>query len=206
MIRSRYGLLIALTVVAMLGVATGAGLFMVYAPLGDPASATPEQLLRWLVTRDLSKEPAALQQAFVHRVEDELGQPDDLTALTTTVAELDESRRAMLWNNIGVLLSPWLMEKADQYAQLPAAEQNAYLDRFLDSVEQWSKIGEACLKSGGEGKKAEGPLSTLIADRVAECSRRAEPAQRKRISSFMAAVQARWIWRNLSKMWLSGKR
>jgi hypothetical protein len=209
MIRSRYGLLIALTIITMFGVATGAGLFMAYAPLGDPSSATPEQLFRWLVTRDLSKEPAAVQLAFVHRLDADAGQSGDLAA---TVAELDDSRRAVLWNNIGVLLSPWLLEKANDYAKLPAANQNAYLDRFLDAIDQWSKIGEACVQghsaqeTKAEGKKNSGsPLSKLIADRVAQCSRHAEPAERKRISTFMSAVQARWVWRNLSKMWLPGK-
>jgi hypothetical protein len=203
MIRSRFGLLIALTVVAMFGVAAGTGLFMAYSPLGDPSTATTEQVFRWLVTRDLAKEPAAVQQAIVHRLESGLGQSSDLSA---DVAELDESRRTALWSNIGVLLGPWLLERVDQYAKLPPAEQSACVDRFLDSVDQWSKIGEACLQGrGGEAGKADGSLSKLIADRIAECSRHAGPAEQKRISGFMAAVQARWIWRKVSNMRLFGK-
>ncbi len=202
MIRSRYGLLIALTVVAMLSVAGGAGLFMAYAPLGDPAKATTEQVFRWLVTRDLAKEPAAVQEAIVQRVETDFDQSSDLS---TAVAELDKSRRTMLWSNIGVLLRPWLLEKVDQYARLPAAEQGAYLDRFLDSVDRWSSIGAACLHDGGDAGKANGSLSKLIADRIAECSRSAGPAEQKRISGFMSAVQARWVLRKLSNMHLFGK-
>ena len=114
MIRKRYGLLIVLSLVAMLGVAAGAGLYYVYAPLPDPSQATTEQLFRWLVTRDLSQEPASMQQAIIHRLDSDLGSTSELAE---SIAQLDESRRAMLWTNIGTLLSPWLLEKVDEYAE-----------------------------------------------------------------------------------------
>ncbi len=175
---------------------------MAYAPLGDPSKATTEQVFRWLVTRDLAKERVAVQRAIVQRLESDLGQTNDFSA---AVADLDESRRATLWNNIGVLLGPWLLERADRYAELPAAQQSAFVDHFLDSVNQWSKIGEACLQGrGSPSVKSDGSLSKLIADRIAECSRRAGPAEQKRISGFMAAVQARWIWRKVSAIPLFG--
>jgi hypothetical protein len=211
MIRKRYGLLIVLSLVAMLGVAAGAGLYYVYAPLPDPSQATTEQLFRWLVTRDLSQEPASVQQAIIHRLDSDLGQTSDLTEV---IAQLNESRRTMLWNNIGTLLSPWLLEKVDEYAKLPAAEQPAYLDRFLDRVDQWSKIGAACQQgssatiSKSDAKsdaKPAGSHSKLIADRIAECSRHAEPAQKTRIAGFMTAVQGRWIVRQFSTFGLFGK-
>jgi hypothetical protein len=203
MIQSRYGLLIALSLVVMLGAAAGAGLFMAYAPLPDPAQATPEQLFRWLVTRDLGKESAAVQQAVVQRLDSDPGQTSSLTA---AVARLEDSQRAMLWTNIGVLLSPWLLEKVDEYAKLPANQQPACLDRFLDRVDQWNKIGAACQQSHSTaGAKSEASLSRLIANRIAECSRHAAPDERKRISAFMAAVQARWIWRSISNVRLFGK-
>ena len=207
MIRKRYGLLIVLALVAMLGVAAGAGLYYVYAPLPDPSQATTEQLFRWLVTRDLSQEPAGVQQAVIRRLDSDLGRTSDLTEV---IAQLDESRRAVLWSNIGTLLGPWLLEKADEYAKLPAAEQPAYLDRFLDRVDQWSKIGAACQQSGStpsgkSGAKPTDSLSKLIADRIADCSRHAEPDQRSRIAAFMTAVQGRWIVRQFSNFGLFGK-
>jgi hypothetical protein len=207
MIRKRYGLLIVLSLVAMLGVAAGAGLYYVYAPLPDPSQATTEQLFRWLVTRDLSQEPASVQQAIVHRIDSDLGQTSDLAG---SIAQLDASRRAMLWTNIGMLLSPWLLEKVDEYAKLPPAEQPAYLDRFLDRVDQWSKIGAACQQSGSaitakSDAKPDGSLNKLIADSIAECSRHVEPAQQKRIAAFMKAVQGRWIVRQFSNFGFFGK-
>ena len=211
MIRKRYGLLIVLSLVAMLGVAAGAGLYYVYAPLPDPSQATTEQLFRWLVTRDVSQEPASVQQAIIHRLDSDLGSTNELAE---SIAQLDESRRAMLWTNIGTLVSPWLLEKVDEYAKLPAAEQPAYLDRFLDRVDQWSKIATACQQgtsTPGENSteksaaKPDGSLNKLIADRVAECSRHVEPAQQKRIAAFMTAVQGRWIVRQFSNFGFLGK-
>jgi hypothetical protein len=199
--------MIVLSLVAMLGVAAGAGLYYVYAPLPDPSQATTEQLFRWLVTRDLSQEPASVQQAIVHRLDSDLGSTSELAEY---IAQLDASRRRMLWTNIGTLLSPWLLEKVDEYAKLPPAEQPAYLDRFLDRVDQWSKIGAACQQGGSatgakSDAKSDGALNKLIADRIAECSRRVEPAQQRRIAAFMAAVQGRWIVRQFSNFGLFGK-
>jgi len=203
-IRGRYGLLIGLAVAAMLSVAAGAGLFMAYAPLPDPSAATTEQIFRWLVTRDLSRESPAIQVAIVRRLDVDFEQT---SGLAQEIAQLSDPHRAMLWNNISTLLVPWLLEKADAYAQLPAAQRIAYLDSFLDRVDQWSKIGDAC-RAGGAGQSADPNLSMtkLFADRIAESSAHAEPAQRKRIAEFLAALQSRWVWRKIARIpFLGGK-
>jgi hypothetical protein len=203
MFRGRFGLMIALAVTAMLSVAAGAGLIIVYAPLPDPATATPEQLFRWLVTRDLANEPLEVQQAIIHRIDADLGPTGELTQ---GVSQLKASYRTMLWTNIGTLLQPWLATKADEYAQLPVRERQAYLDRFLDRVDQWNKIGTACLHDETAGAKSDNSLTKLIAEKVADCSRHAEPAQRKRIADFMSAVQMRWIARQFGGFSMFGKR
>jgi hypothetical protein len=203
MFRTNFGLLIAFSLVAMLGVAGGAGLYYVYAPMPDPSQATTEQLFRWLVTRDISEEQEVVQQAIVRRLDSDMGSTNELAASITT---LEAPRRAMLWANIGTLLNPWLLEKVDEYAKLPVAGQKAYLDRFLDRVDEWSKIAAACKQDGSaNGAKSDSSLNKLIADRIAECSRRVEPAQRKQIAAFMAAVQGRWIARQFSNFGLFGK-
>ena len=207
MFRTHYGLMIVLSLVAMLGVAGGAGLYFVYAPMPDPSQATTEQLFRWLVTRDLSEEPANVQEAIIHRLDSDLGSASELAEC---IGQLNESRRAMLWTNIGTLLSPWLLEKVDEYAKLPAAEQPDYLDHFLDRVDQWSKIAAACQQGGStpdekSAAKSNGSLNKLIADRIADCSRHVGSVQQKRITAFMTAVQGRWIVRQFSNFGLFGK-
>lgn len=183
MIRKRYGLLIVLSLVAMLGVAAGAGLYYVYAPLPDPSQATTEQLFRWLVTRDLSQESSSTQQAIVHRLDSDLGSTSDLAEC---ISQLNESRRTMLWTNIGTLLSPWLLEKVDEYAKVPAAEQPAYLDRFLDRVDQWSKIGAACQQGSSaadtkSGSKSDGASTSSSPNESPSAAAVSSPHSRSRL-------------------------
>jgi hypothetical protein len=195
-IRGRYGLLIVVVVVAMLSVAAGAGLFMVYSPpLPDPSVATRRELFHWLVLRDLSKESAEIRQKILSRVDAEFENVDDITP---TIEEMDEPRRQMLWHNVKVLLDPWLLGKAEQYSQLPASEKMGYIDRFLDRAEIWNKVGAACLKnSEGQGGSGASSVSKLIFEQIQQCSSRAAPEQREQVGTFMAAVEARWLWRQL---------
>ncbi len=195
MIRGRYGLLIAGVVIAMLSVAAGAGFLMVYVPLPDPAVATRQELFRWLVLRDLSQESMEIRQKILSRVDIEFKDADDLGS---TIQNMDDSRRRMLWHNITVLLEPWLLDKVEQYSQLPVAQQIDYIDRFLDRAELWNKIGTACLKkSAKQGPKSGSSASQLIMEQIEQCSNHAPPEQRRRIGAFMTAVQARWLWRQL---------
>ncbi len=203
MIRGRYGLLIAGVVVAMLSVAAGAGLLMVYAPLPDPSVATRRELFHWLVLRDLSKESAEIRQKILSRVDTEFEKADDLNS---TIEHLDDSRRRMLWHNVTVLLEPWLLSKVEQYSQLPASQRTEYIDRFLARAELWNKIGSACLKSGApQGPEGGSSVSKVVMEEIEQCSNHAEPEQRRQIGEFMAAVQTRWLWRQLPSFNLFGK-
>ena len=136
MIRGRYGLLIAGVVVAMLSVAAGAGYLMVYSPLPDPSVATRQELFRWLVLRDLSKESVEIRQKILSRLDTEF---ENIGDLGTTIENMEDSRRQMLWHNVTVLLEPWLLGKVEQYSQLPAAQKTGLyrsLPRSCRTVEQ----------------------------------------------------------------------
>lgn len=195
MVRGRYGLLIAGVLVAMLSVAAGAGFLIVYPPLPDPATATRPELFRWLVLRDLDKESPEIRQKILSRVDTEF---DDAGDIGTTIESLEESRRQMLWHNVTVLLEPWLLGKVAEYAQLPATQKIAYIDRFLDRAELWNKIGAACLKNGASpGPKGGSSVSRLIMEQIEQARNRAAPDEQRQIGAFMAAVQARWLWRQL---------
>ena len=77
----------------------------------------------------------------------------------------------MLWHNVTVLLEPWLLDKVEHYAELPAAQKTEYIDRFLDRAELWSKIGTACLKSRAkQGPEGGSSASRLIMEQIAQCS------------------------------------
>ena len=195
MIRGRYGLLIAAVVVAMLSAAAGAGFLMVYSPLPDPSVANRQELLRWLVLRDLSKESTEIRQAILGRVDAEFERVDDLCV---TIENLDDSRRQMLWHNVTILLEPWLLSKVERYSQLPDSRKIEYIDRFLDRAELWENVGSSCLRNREDPARKDGSsVSKLVMDQIQQCSKHAEPEQRRQIAAFMAAVQARWLWRQL---------
>ncbi len=203
MIRGRYGLLIAGVLVAMLSVAAGAGFLMVYSPLPDPSVATRQELFRWLVLRDLSKESVEIRQKILSRLDTEFEKIDDLDS---TIKDLEDAQRQMLWHNVTVLMEPWLLGKVEQYSQLPASQRNDYIDRFLDRAELWNKVGSACLKNqASQRPKGDSSASELILGQIEQCSKRAAPDERRQIGAFMAAVQAHWLWRQLPSMDLFGK-
>jgi len=203
MIRGRYGLLIAGVVVAMLSVAAGAGLFMAYVPLPDPSIATRHDLLRWLVLRDLAKEPMEIRLTIVSRLDTEF---ENVSDMGSTIEKLEGYRRQMLWHNVTVLLEPWLLSKVDQYSLLPASQQGGYIDRFLDRAEQWNKIGAACLKNSTErGSQGTASVSKMVLDQIEQCGKQAAPEKRRQIDAFMIAVQGRWLWRQLPSFNLFGR-
>jgi len=201
-IRGRYGLLIAVVLVAMLGVAAGAGFLMVYSPLPDPSVATREQLFRWLVLRDLSKESSETRQKFLRRLDTEFETAGDLAP---TIENMEDSYRQMLWHNMCVLLKPWLLSKVGQYSQLPASQRMDYIDRFLDRAEVWSEVGSACLKNTGErGQKGGSSVRELVMEQIRQDSDHTAPEQRQQIAAFMAAAQARWLLRQMPSLSLFG--
>jgi hypothetical protein len=119
-----------------------------------------------------------------------------------------------VWNNITLLLEPWFLDKVEQYSQLKPAERQAFLDRFLDRVDQWSGVDAICPKTSthhaprGEstpphaerGEYDAGPPAGFVASLLARngnCRQQADPAQRARIDAFVTAVEARWLWRKL---------
>jgi hypothetical protein len=202
-VRRRYGLLIGALVVATLGVAAGAGLYFVYAPLPDPTVATHRQLLGWLVLRDLSKEPVEIRQKILVRLDSEFEKTQDLEA---NIGHLEGYQRQILWQNFSVLLGPWLFDKAQQYSQLSSSHQTEYIDHFLDRAELWNKVGTACLKKEpGQTSESEWSAGTSVLKQIQRCCRDAEPGQRRQIEVFMTAVQARWLWRQLPALKLFGK-
>jgi len=189
--------------VAMLSAAAGAGLLMVYSPLSDPSVATRQQLMQWLVLRDLSQEPAEIRQKIVLRLDSEFENVGDLDS---TIANLEDSHRRMLWHNVTVLLEPWLLGKVQQYSELPASQKPDYIDRFLDRAELWNQVSVASLKNtASEGEGRASSVNKLVIERIQQCSNHASPEQRRQIGAFMSAAQARWLWRQLPSFNVFGK-
>jgi hypothetical protein len=181
---------------ALLAVVVFVGFAALWPRLPDPAVANREGLLRWLVTRDLGREPIEVQQVLARRLEEEFQEGLDWES---TATRLSEPQRQRLWDNILVLLEPWFMEKVDRYFTMAAQERLAFLDRLIDMFTAWR--GLDTLRPGVTGAakppKAEGGLLGALLGQVDQWQTSAEPQQGKRIGEFLLALQMRWLWRQL---------
>lgn len=203
MLYNRYGILFVGACVALMSVAGGAGYFLVYPLLPDPTVASREQLLRWVVLRDLSQETFGTRQALVRRLDVEFDQAPDLAG---PAKGLTDSQSTRLRENIAILVEPWFVDKVEHFAQLPQKERLGYVDRFLDRLEQWRKLSAACAKSQlAKGQTSMADLGVSLFDRVKASSQRAEGEKRKQMSAFLVAVETRWLWRQMPSLPFFGK-
>ena len=190
-------ILMALALAAALGVTVTAAVQIYCYRLPDPASADREDLIRWLVTRDLCNESINTQRTLASRLEEEFSQDIDWEA---TAGQLDSAQRERLWRNVLVLLEPWFDDKVDAYYALPPAERPAYVDRLLTTIGVWSNIESLRADSAADGKpkQASSGLLTVLSRKTEQWKQRAEPERRKQMAQFILAVQCRWLARRIS--------
>lgn len=131
------GTLTILTLLVLVSAGVAGGAWIAGMPV-DPATATREQLLRYLALRDLSSQPEAVQFQWVERLERELG--GDFDASGVRSRELAESYRQQLASNISVLQHAWFRLRTAQYAELSTAERGEFLRRELNVVGAWGKV------------------------------------------------------------------
>lgn len=163
--------------------------------LPPPELADRDQLVGWLVTRDLAAEPIETRRALVRRLEEEFrgGIPWDDTARNLT-----DVQRRRVWDNLPMLLEPWLLDKVDAYWAGTGPERLAVLDGVLASIKSWQGASvlrpEPTQPNDGEDRG----FMAVLQDQVASLEDKADPSRRQRIEQFVAAVRARWFWRTLA--------
>ncbi len=127
---------IPLILILVATAALTAGFF--YQPsLPHPRDADREQLVRWLVSRDLRGESNELRLALVQRLEEEFSAEMDWDSMSDRLTQPQQKR---LRDNLVLLLRPWFMSKLNGYFSLPASERVAYVDRLLDTISLWSGV------------------------------------------------------------------
>jgi hypothetical protein len=191
--KNRRGILWLLLLVALLAAGIGVTLPLLRPRLPDPAVANHDELLRWLVTRNLAEESPETRLVLIRRLEQEYRGGVDWDALN---GQTTEAQRKRLCSNIPLLLGPWLSDRASAYSRLPNAERRQFIDGIIDSLLAWRGAGQ--LQGEKDGSAAQsGPAGLLsaILRQVEECRREAEPQQRHRISQFLAALQLRFLTR-----------
>lgn len=190
--KNRRGILLLLLLAALLAAGAGIAVPLLISGLPDPAVANRDQLLRWLVARDLAKEPPKTRLVLVQRLEGEFRSGIDWEALNR---KLTETQREQLWNNIPSLFGPWLSDKASAYSQLPKKERPRFIDGVIDSLMRWRGVERVKTQKAGEHGHDASNLMSVFLSQVEECKRNAEPQQRGDITNFLAALQIRILTR-----------
>ena len=151
--------------------------------LPDPAVANRDELLRWMVARDLAKESPETRLVLAQRLEEEFRDGVDWDALNK---QTTEAQRKQLWKNIPLLFGPWLSEKAAIYARLSEAQRPKFIDGILDTLSAWRGADRLQVKQSDDATSdASRSLLSVFMDQVKACQRNAEPSQRDRISQFL---------------------
>jgi hypothetical protein len=186
----RFGIVLgAILIVSASGVAAA---LYVQQRLPEPDACNREQLIRWLVLRDLADEPVELRHSLAVCLEREFTKgPMNWQAAGSRI---DEARRVRLWKNLGLLAEPWFLGKVDQYLALSAQERMAYLDKVLDTLAQWKSVEQ--LRPAGQNA-AQPSFTAQLQQWVRQWGERADPQRRQQIDQFLLAVQTRWMMRSI---------
>ena len=201
MVRARRGVFAVLALCVLVGAAVAGTVLFLRLRLPDPEHSNRQQLVRWLVERDVGREPAELRCRLMRRLEEEFAGGFDWEAAKS---RLTENQRRRVWKNFVLILEPWFADKIEAYYRLAAEQRPAMLDRLVDELSQW-RHAEGIQCEGPDAAEGQAPDQGkgLTAALVAQLERRkaeAEPAERERLSQFLAALQWRWLIRGLPGM------
>jgi hypothetical protein len=174
-------------------VAAASAMISLSSRLPDPATADRHELLRWIATRDLSREDHGTVEVLARRLDEEFGEGIDPGEIDLT--SLDDARRARLAANVAQLLGPWLELKAATYAGIPSTRRSGWLDRTIDTLDVWKSIGLLDgVRSDGDSSGHESNTAHF-AQQMDEAATQAPPALRQQIVAFVTDLRNRWIQR-----------
>jgi hypothetical protein len=191
------GILALLAFLVFVAAALGGVISIFNRDLPDPAKANREELLRWLIAKDLAKETPATQLALAKRLEEEFGSGVDWAKYQ---AKIDEPQRKQLFQNIPCVLRPWILEKAKAYAQLAKDRKAAFLDRLIDTLEVWRGIEKLLPQpvASAQNPAPSPKLAAMLVQEMDKVQREVPAEQQKQVGKFWADVQMHWFLRSIA--------
>lgn len=175
----------------------GTIIFLAKYSLPDPSCANRQQLFYWLACKDLSKQPWEIRLTLANRLEQESCEGLDWR---TVDVSLDELQQNMVWDNISLLLKPWLMEKAKSYGKLSVEKRRDYVDRLIDVISAWRGI-EKLLPSrikDTPGVKTSSGLTSYLCSEIDRIVMESGSPEREQIGELWQALKLRWLIRAFS--------
>jgi hypothetical protein len=187
----RFSLLAATLLLAIWGGWRGVRAYLLRMP--DPATATKEGIVRWMVLRDLADEPEDTRRQLVTRIEELFVEPLDVSQAAT----LDPHDVQRLRRNAEVLKESWFFAKIDGYYACLEALRSAYLDRQIQTVTRWAELDAGLDAAAGARYQSSdfGERLSDFFDQLDDWTNRAAPERRGRIRSVVKAGLIRWFAR-----------
>jgi len=193
--KQRRGVFLLVVAVVFAGVSTAAFLPAYLTRLPDPATADRDGLFRWLVMRDLAKQPLEVRHQLIMRLEQEL---DEGIEFSTVDEKLDGKQNRRLWKNIELLVEDWFRIKARQYAATSPERQQGLIESEMNRIERWGLADR--LVAGGSAASASRP-SYERHGRLLEMMRtwveRTDPQKRPAVNQFANAIESYYARRAL---------
>jgi hypothetical protein len=190
--RKPSGFVLYLLLGVLVATTCAGGAFLYATRMPDPATADLRGLLRWLVTRDLSSEDAAVQDQLLARLEIELRNGIDLGE---SQAQLTDEQRTALVANAEVLGRRWFLKQVDRYFAHSDAQRPRFLSEQIDEIERSGIVSAlSALTSESAPTKS---MWTSLSQRVQRWTAQLAPDQRAQAEQYVAAVQGNLLWRTL---------
>ena len=147
---NRRWLVLGLLLLAAAGLSA---VWRLYFHLPAPQQATRQQVLRWLVLRDLRLEPPQVQLALMERLQDELQEGLPAEAVEARVPSKYE---AQLRSNADLLTELWFTTRVRQYHELDRRERVAFLKDQIETLLKWSRMRQQLQQESSGGAASRG--------------------------------------------------
>ena len=196
----RRRVILVLTALLSGGVLIGGGvgaLRLLNPPLPPPEAADCDQLVQWLVTRELAEEPLGTRRALARRLEEEFGAEVDWEA---TGRQLSLQQRRKLWENLPAVLEPWLLDKVEGYFGRSEQDRPAYVDQVIDTIRGWRGIDRLRPDPDDPSGDRAADWTGILDQRLSALKERGDARRRERVGRFLAAVRTRWFLRAVEEM------
>lgn len=165
--------------------------------LPHPDHSDREELLRWLVTRDLANESESVQRALLTRIEAEFRGEADWGGVS---GRMEPEHRAQLRENVPVLLRCWFKQRSDEFHRLPADKRLAYLDDVMATLALFGGVGQLCEtpEPTSSSQNESGPEQLLCQFGPALKSWQAEGDRQTQaeVDELLLALRYRWMMQN----------
>ncbi|MDY6912875.1 MAG: hypothetical protein SVT52_00215 [Planctomycetota bacterium] len=150
----------------------------------NPAEQSPAEIVKYMASKQFARLPESQRKEYFNEVRQ--AKPDRSLIRRTNFQELTETERTNLRRNVRPLFQRMMDEQVEKYFELPEADRTAYLDGFIDRMqERAARRDRASERPGGSRRRR------FDATRIRRRIDSTTPAKRARRSEFFKKLRER---------------